>query len=131
MKEAIDQMERITEITPEAIFVDKGYRGHNYQGSAKDYFPGQYKKKGASPRRWFKRRSSIEAKVSHTKHKNRLSKNYLKGQEGYDTNAILAACGQDLRLILRSISFWLKIILGILFKIFDEFIRSNEQQKKM
>ena len=131
LKEAIEQMERITEITPEAIFVDKGYRGHNYQGSAKVYLPGQYKKKGAPPRRWFKRRSSIEAKISHTKHKNRLSKNYLKGQEGDDTNAILAACGQNLRLILRSISFWLKIILGILFKIFDEFIRSNKQPEKI
>jgi len=36
-----------------------------------------------------------------------------------------------LRLILKLISFWLKIILGILLKIFNNFLQSNEQENKI
>ena len=114
LRESIDQMERVCGISPEKIFVDKGYRGHNYEGEAEVYLPGQHRKKGAPPRRWFKRRSAIEATISHTKQKNRLGKNYLKGPDGDDINAIFAACGHNLRLSLKSISSWLKNIYGLL-----------------
>lgn len=114
LQQSIEQMERVCGATPEKIFVDKGYRGHNYTGRGEVYFPGQYRKRGAPPRKWFRRRSSIEASISHAKQKNRLSRNYLKGVEGDEINAILAACGHNLRLILGSISFWLKNIWAIL-----------------
>ena len=55
----------------------------------------------------------------------------MKEPEGDDTNAILAVCGGNLRLILKLISFWLKIILGILLKIFNNFLQSNEQENKI
>jgi len=92
-------MERICGVSPEKIFVDKGYKGHNYDGKGEVYLPGQYFKKGAPGRRWFKRRSAIEATISHAKSKNRLGRNYLKGPEGDDINALLSACGYNLRLI--------------------------------
>jgi len=130
LMESIDQMERICGVLPEKIFVDKGYRGHDYEGDAGVYLPGQYRKRGAPPRKWFKRRSGVEATISHVKQKNRLGRNYLKGQEGDEKNAILAACGHNLRLILRSISFLPKNILGILRKFwggFQEFFEQNRQ----
>ena len=55
----------------------------------------------------------------------------MKEPEGDDTNAILAVCCENLRLILKLISFWLKIILGILLKIFNNFLQSNEQENKI
>ncbi len=108
--------------------MDKGYRGHNYTGGGEVYFPGQYRKRGAPPRKWFRRRSSIEASISHAKQKNRLSRNYLKGVQGDEINAILAACGHNLRLILGSISFWLKniwAILAILISSLRNFIKQK------
>ena len=65
LMESIDQMERICGVLPEKIFVDKGYRGHDYEGDAGVYLPGQYRKRGAPPRKWFKRRSGVEATISH------------------------------------------------------------------
>ena len=118
LQQSIDQMERICRVSPEKIFVDKGYRGHNYEGEAEVYLPGRHRKEGAPPRKWFRRRSSVEATISHVKQKNRLSKNYLKGVEGDEINAILAACGHNLRLILVSISFCLKNVWAILTNLF-------------
>ena len=120
--ESIAQMERICGHTPEKIFADKGYRGHNYKGDAEVYLPGQHRKKGAPPRRWFKRRSAVEATISHVKQKNRLGRNYLKGPESDGINALLAACGHNLRLILRSISFLPQKIDGFLSKLLEKLV---------
>jgi IS5 family transposase len=56
--------------------------------------------------RWFKRRSAIEPVIGHMKDDNRMDRNYLKGADGDKMNAILAACGFNLRKLLRAI-LWL------------------------
>ena len=56
--------------------------------------------------RWFKRRSAIEPVIGHMKQDNRMERNYLKGVDGDKMNAILAACGFNLRKLLRAF-FWL------------------------
>ena len=56
--------------------------------------------------RWFKRRSAIEPVIGHMKNDNRMDRNYLKGTDGDKLNALLAACGFNLRKLLRAI-FWL------------------------
>lgn len=56
--------------------------------------------------RWFKRRSAIEPTIGHMKQDNRMDRNYLKGTDGYKMNAILAACGFNLRTLLRAL-LWL------------------------
>jgi IS5 family transposase len=64
----------------------------------------------------------VEATISHVKQKNRLGRNYLKGPEGDGINAILAACGHNLRLILRSISFLPQKIDGFLSELLEKLV---------
>jgi IS5 family transposase len=44
--------------------------------------------------------------IGHMKQDNRMDRNYLKGTDGDKKNAILAACGFNLRKLLRAI-LWL------------------------
>ncbi len=56
--------------------------------------------------RWSKRRNAIEPVIVHMKNDNRMDRNYLRGTDGDKVNVILAACGFNLRKLLRAI-FWL------------------------
>ncbi len=75
------QMRQIVGWDAENAYVDKGY-------------------KGTSDWRWYKRRNAVEPVIGHMKHDNRMNRNYLKGIEGDKMNAILAACGFNLRKLL-------------------------------
>jgi IS5 family transposase len=70
------------------------------------------KNKAKSLIKWLKRRSAIEPIFGHLKSDNRLERNLLKGQEGDHINAVLAACGFNLRklyaVFLLPILKWLK-----------------------
>ncbi len=59
--------------------------------------------------RWFKRRSAIEPVIGHMKQDHRMDRNYLKGTDGDKMNVILAACGFNLRKLLR-------VLLWLVFK---------------
>ena len=93
------------------IYVDKGYRGHDYEGPATVFIAGQ--KRGLTPtiRRELKRRSAIEATIGHMKTDGRLDRNFLLGQDGDAANATLVAAAHNLRLILTAIAFWCAFIL--------------------
>lgn len=70
------------------------------------------KHKSKSLIKWLKRRSAIEPIFGHLKSDNRLERNLLKGKEGDHINAVLAACGFNLRklyaVFLLPILNWLK-----------------------
>jgi len=102
LKETIEQMERLTKKVARDVYVDLGYRGHDYQGDAVINIVNSRKMKNMtrSVRHWFKRRSAIEPIIGHLKSENRMSKNYLKGEEGDRINAILCACGFNMRKLL-------------------------------
>jgi len=84
------------------VFVDLGYRGHEYEGPATVNVVGR-KLKGipAALRRWMKRRAAIEPAIGHMKSDGRLGRNFLMGKLGDKLNALLCACGHNLRLMLR------------------------------
>jgi len=108
LTESISQAERLTGLEAGDIFVDRGYRGHQYDGSGKIHVVGSSRKKlTRSLRKWFKRRSAIEPLIGHVKNDGRMGRNYLKGVEGDRINAILSGCGYNLRKILRDLLFWL------------------------
>jgi IS5 family transposase len=96
-----------TGLEPERIFVDKGYRGHNYAKPLRVFRSGQ--KRGLTPivKRQLKRRSAIEPVIGHMKQDGRLGRNFLKGRHGDRINAILAGVGQNVRLLLR----WFRLLL--------------------
>ena len=101
-------MERWTGTGVERIYVDKGYRGHDYPNKFKVYRSGQ--KRGIAPtiKKALRRRSAVEAVIGHLKNDGRLGRNYLKGRDGDKTNAILAGAGYNYRLVLK----WLRLLFA-------------------
>jgi len=95
-----------TGLEPERIFVDKGYRGHDYAKPLRVFRSGQ--KRGLTPliKRQLKRRAAIEPVIGHMKEDGRLGRNFLKGRHGDRINAILAGVGQNVRLLLR----WFRLL---------------------
>lgn len=108
LMEAVMQTERIAGIKTRDIYVDRGYRGHDYKGSAVVHVAGRGTRKlKASMRRWMKRRSAIEPVIGHAKTDGRLGRNFLKGREGDNINAILSGCGYNMRKLLKVLLFCL------------------------
>ena len=103
---SITQMERVTGKKPEAVVVDKGYRGHDYRGEAKVHVVTRILKSMTKPvRKLLKRRSAIEPVIGHLKSDHRMDRNYLQGIAGDKMNAILAGVGFNLRKLLRWVIF--------------------------
>lgn len=108
LNEAVKQAERLGDFVTKEVFVDRGYRGHNYEGKAKVHLARRgMRKLKPSLRRWFKRRSAIEPVIGHMKNDGRLGRNYLLGQEGDRINAILCGAGHNIRKLLRAFLLFL------------------------
>lgn len=93
----VEQLEKLTGLRPEEVFVDQGYRGakHHPEGM-KTHVCGKKSQK-QSLKKSMKRRSSIEPIIGHLKSDHGMDRNYLKGQAGDSVNALLAASGKNLR----------------------------------
>lgn len=99
---AVATIERTTGVGVTDAYVDKGYRGHDYQGEATIHLAGSSTKKlSRSEKKRRRRRSAVEPKIGHLKSDNRLGRCYLKGLVGDAINAILAAAGSNLQKLLR------------------------------
>ncbi len=114
LNSSITKAEEITSWKAKNINVDLGYRGHDYDGQAEVNIVNRrtMKNKAKNLVKWLKRRSAIEPIFGHLKSDNRLERNLLKGKEGDHINAVLAACGFNLRklygVFLLPILKWLK-----------------------
>ena len=108
----LDQATSVSGVTPERVYVDKGYRGHNYTGAGEVMIAGRRRGLSATMRRELRRRSAIEATIGHMKTDGRLDRNFLLGQAGDAINALLAAAGHNLRLVLTALALWLAFILA-------------------
>ena len=87
--------------------VNKGNVGHDapkayrvFRSSQKRGFHGQIKKD-------LRRRSPIEGVIGHCNTDGHQGRNFLKGREGYQFNAVMSAVGYNLRLFLN----WLRMHL--------------------
>ena len=92
----------LTNRTPKAVFVDRGYRGIEVPG-VNIWRSGQ--KRGVTPsiKKAIHRRSAIEPAIGHMKNDGRLRRNWLKGALGDALHAMLCGAGHNLRMILRAI----------------------------
>jgi IS5 family transposase len=102
------------------VFVDLGYRGHGYAGSARIHICGRGVKRADTDnrlRKWRRRRAAIEPMIGHMKNDGRLGRNWLKGEQGDRTNVILSACGQNLRLILARLAFLCHQFLAVFIRL--------------
>jgi IS5 family transposase len=111
------QAEAMTGVKIKRIYADKGYRGHDYDGKAKVMLCGHTRGLTPTMKRELKRRSAIEPMIGHAKCDGRLGQNWLLGPEGDKINALLAAAGHNLRLILRRLMLLFARILGAVARI--------------
>lgn len=109
LKGALDQATEISGTRPERCYVDRGYRGHGVT-ETQVFLSGQKRNVTPTIKKELKRRSAIEAVIGHQKTEGRLGWNRLRGILGDKINALMAAIGYNLKLILRALSFLLLIL---------------------
>jgi IS5 family transposase len=125
LKSSIEKAEEITSWKAKNVNVDLGYRGHDYDGQAEVHIVNRLrmKNKAKSLIKWLKRRSAIEPIFGHLKSDNRLERNLLKGKDGDHINAILAACGFNLRKLYAV--FFLPILKWLGNRTTEKYFPSN------
>jgi len=126
LKTTINKVERMTDWSIKNAYVDLGYRGHDYDGQAHINIVNYrtMKKKTRSVKHWWKRRAAIEPIIGHVKSDNRMSRNYLKGTQGDQINAVLCACGFNMRKLL-AIFFLCRFLYRKFYFIISFIIKAN------
>ncbi len=111
LKGSLAQVKELTGWDAKEVYVDLGYRGHGISGETKIHVVNfrTMKKKVRSVKHWFKRRAAIEPIIGHLKQDNRMQRNHLHGEEGDRINALLSACGFNMRKLLK-VFLWPKWI---------------------
>jgi IS5 family transposase len=114
---ALQQVKRLSGQKPQKVFVDLGYRGHGVEGESEVHVvPRKRRHLAKSLRRWMNRRAAIEPLIGHLKSDHRMERNRLKGQLGDPLNALLSACGCNLRKLLRAFFCldWIEVLFLLL-----------------
>ena len=119
LKDAIEETQALTGREIERGYADKGYRGHDAPKPLRIFLSGQKRGVFGRTKRELRRRSVIEAVISHMKNDGHLGRNYLKGREGDAANAILCAVGHNFRLILAWLRMFLRLWLEATLASFD------------
>ena len=100
----LQQVHTVTDIKPEIGLVDRGYRGHGIN-DIKVIIAGQKRGISNKEQRLLKRRNSVEPIIGHLKSDGKMRRSYLKGIKGDAMNVLLSACGQNLRKLLKWVSW--------------------------
>ena len=101
LSDALSQTDRLTGVSPKQASVDKGFRGCKYHPKGVLVLVAGTRKFKGILKRLVKRRNAIEPVIGHLKHDHALKRNFLKGKQGDRINALLAACGFNLRKLYR------------------------------
>ncbi|MGF6472427.1 IS5 family transposase [Paraburkholderia youngii] len=88
LEEALEQAHILSEVKPETVFVDRGYRGVDIEG-VKIWHPGLRRGVTRALRVMIRRRSAIEPAIGHMKSDGKLGRNWLKGDLGDALHAVL------------------------------------------
>lgn len=129
LNETVARSENVSGVKVKEVYVDRGYRGHDYVGDAQVYKQGgRLKHLTRAVKRKLKRRSAIEPTIGHLKAGNRMSRNFLKGVEGDRINAILAAAGYNMRKLIAAFLYAL-INLGCFLE--KSFLNIRQYQREL
>lgn len=101
LSSALEQTALLTGVEPEQAAVDQGFRGTKHHPSTVQVLVAGTRKFKGTLKRLVKRRSAIEPVIGHAKQDHALGRNYLKGSTGDRINALLVACGFNLRKLTR------------------------------
>jgi IS5 family transposase len=107
LREVIEETQALTGREIERIYVDKGYRGHDAPKPLRVFKSGQKRGVHGQIKKELRRRSAIEAVIGHCKTDGHLDRNFLKGRDGDQINAVMSAVGYNFRLILK----WIRLLL--------------------
>jgi IS5 family transposase/transposase len=111
-------LEQVTKMArnPEHVFVDRGYRGHDFSGKSSVHVDKQRRgRTSKSLWRWMKRRAAVEPSIGHLKQEHRMDRNRLKGVIGDQINTILSAAGMNFRKLMKFIQEVLLFLLAMFF----------------
>lgn len=110
----IESYKKLTGVTPERIYVDKGYQGHSHEPKNRVFKSGQKRGVFGVIKKELRRRSVVEPIIGHLKSDHSLGRNFLKGIDGDKINALLAGIGYNFRLLLRWLRlFCAQILMGL------------------
>ena len=112
LTEQLEQVQILTGIKPDRVYVDRGYRGHGVEGT-QVFISGQKRGVTRAIKKQLKRRSAIEPEIGHMKNDGRLGRCYLKGEVGDAMNVLLVAAAHNLRKILA----WLRGLFACLLRV--------------
>lgn len=119
LAKTLEQVEKIA-IRPEHAFLDRGFRGHGYEGEVTVHIDKE--RRGTTSKslwRWMKRRAAVEPSIGHLKHEHSMDRNRLKGKSGDAMNAILSAAGMNFSKLIRCAADFFAFILdwnmGVIF----------------
>jgi IS5 family transposase len=98
---ALEQVERTTEVRPEAAFVDRGFKGAAHHPAGVAVYVSGRKRLQRTLRALLRRRAAIEPVIGHLKGEHGMQRNHLLGREGDRINALLTGCGFNLRKLWR------------------------------
>ena len=98
---AIEQTQTLTGQRPKQAAVDKGFRGQTHHPPGLQVLVTGTRKFKGILKRLVKRRSAIEPVIGHIKYDHGLKRNYLQGTQGDRINALMVACGFNLRKLCR------------------------------
>ena len=105
---------RLTGVMPEEIGCDKGYRGkaRHAEIPGRILIPGTGQQVSVKEKRRMRRRNAIEPVIGHLKADYGLERNYLKGTVGDAINALMAACGSNLKKLLKHLRTFLYLVIN-------------------
>ncbi|MDA1098680.1 MAG: IS5 family transposase [Proteobacteria bacterium] len=115
LKEVLAETKDLTGREIERVYVDKGYRGHHAPKPLRVFRSGQKRGVHGQIKRELRRRSAIEAVIGHCKTDGHLNRNYLKGRQGDNINAVMSAVGYNFRLILKWLRYLLRKIIAAIW----------------
>lgn len=102
LHEALEQANILSEVKPEMVFVDRGYRGVEVE-QVQIWRSGQKRGVTRGLKAMIQRRSAVEPTIGHMKSDGKLDRNWLKGALGDALNAVLCGAGHNLRLIINKL----------------------------
>ena len=108
LKQSLEQTERLTNIKIQQATCDQGYRGHGVEDTNVLIVPRRKNKASKAIRQWWRRRNAIEPIIGYSKNDHRLNRNQLAGELGDQLNVIFAACGFNIKKLLRAFWLWIQ-----------------------
>jgi IS5 family transposase len=108
LQKSLEQAERLTGTSIKAAVCDLGYRGHGVTTTPISIVPRWKNHASRAIRQWWRRRNAIEPIIGHQKSDHRLNRNKLAGELGDQLNVVFAACGFNIKKLLKAFWLWVQ-----------------------